>query len=200
MTVLLRLGALGLIAFVVTFLVDGATRPGYAPMRHPVSALALGPRGRLQTANFLVCGTTVSASAVPLAHGSGSLLLAVLVAAFGLSLVASGLLPMDPMRGYPPGAADGTPTQTSARHRAHDAAGALVFTALPAAALVAAFVLPSPGWRGVSVIVAVLLALGVVAFGEAWEKDSPRAGLLQRAVIILGWSWLAAVLLMVSVP
>jgi hypothetical protein len=35
----------GLIAFVVTFLVEGATRPGYSPWRHAVSQLSLGPFG-----------------------------------------------------------------------------------------------------------------------------------------------------------
>jgi hypothetical protein len=43
--------------FVTTFLTDGATRNGYRPSRHPVSSLALGPRGWVQAANFAVTGT-----------------------------------------------------------------------------------------------------------------------------------------------
>src|SRR5580704_18248638 len=52
--------------FITTFLVEGATRDQYRPLRHPVSSLALGPRGRIQTANFAVTGTLVLAGAVGL--------------------------------------------------------------------------------------------------------------------------------------
>jgi hypothetical protein len=31
--------------FTATFLLEGATRDAYRPLRHPVSSLALGPRG-----------------------------------------------------------------------------------------------------------------------------------------------------------
>lgn len=31
--------------FVVSFLIQGVIRPGYDPLRHPVSALSLGPGG-----------------------------------------------------------------------------------------------------------------------------------------------------------
>ncbi len=49
--------------FVTTFLTDAATRNRYRPSRHPVSSLALRPRGRVQTANFAVTGTLVLAGA-----------------------------------------------------------------------------------------------------------------------------------------
>ena len=45
--------------FVTAFLIQGATREGYRPSRHPVSSLALGPRGWVQAANFAVTGTLV---------------------------------------------------------------------------------------------------------------------------------------------
>lgn len=189
-TALLWAGALGSWLFVGTFLVDGLLRPGYQPVRHPVSALALGPRGWIQTANFLVCGTAVTVGALVLPAALGSVLLAVAVGAFGVALVASGVFPMDPMRGYPPGAPEGTPTTTSRRHDLHDRAGAVVFLALPVAAVIAAVVLTGTGWRWYSGITAVLLFAGFGAFGTAWERDDPRAGLIQRAVIGVGWLWL----------
>ena len=49
--------------FVTAFLIQGATREGYRPSRHPVSSLALGPRGWVQAANFAVTGTLVLAGA-----------------------------------------------------------------------------------------------------------------------------------------
>ena len=42
--------------FIGTFLVEGAARPDYSQPRHPVSSLALGPRGWMQTANFALAG------------------------------------------------------------------------------------------------------------------------------------------------
>ena len=42
---LLRCGLAAGPVFTATFLLEGATRDGYRPLRHPVSSLALGPRG-----------------------------------------------------------------------------------------------------------------------------------------------------------
>ncbi|WP_016697730.1 MULTISPECIES: DUF998 domain-containing protein [Actinoalloteichus] len=191
MTALLWAGAGAAVAFVVVFLLDGLTRPGYRPVRHPVSALALGDRGWLQTTNFIVCGLLITAAAPALPAQLGSVPLAVVVGFFGLALVASGVFPMDPMRGYPPGTPEGTPTEVSRRHQLHDHAGAAVFTALPVASLVATFALPGPLWTWFSGAVTVALFGGFHAFGQAWENDSARLGLIQKLVITLGWSWLA---------
>lgn len=54
--------------FVVTFLAEGATRAAYDPLRHPVSSLALGEHGWMQTADFLVAGLLTLAFAVGMWH------------------------------------------------------------------------------------------------------------------------------------
>lgn len=187
---LLGLGALGTGLFVVTFLLDGLTRPGYRPARHPVSALSLGSRGWLQTANFLVSGSLITASAFGVGRATDSLWLACAIAVFGLSLMASGVFPMDPMRGYPPHTPDQTPTRVSRRHQLHDWAGMIVFTSLPCAALVAAIVVDDALWSWYSGLTAVALVALFVLFGRAWGADSERVGLIQRILIIIGWAWL----------
>ncbi len=187
----LGMGIVGASMFVVTFLIDGATRPGYNPVRQPVSALALGSRGWIQTTNFVVCGLLISASAIGIFETSGSMWLAGLIAVVGFALVASGVFPMDPMRGYPPGTTDETPKTTSTTHKRHDWAGIVVFTSLPAAAVAAYVTLESTPWRILSAMTAVGLVALFVLFGTAWEADSPRAGLVQRLAIITGWTWLA---------
>ena len=48
---LLSCGVIAGPLFVLVFLVEGATRAGYDPFRHPVSSLALGDHGWTQTAN-----------------------------------------------------------------------------------------------------------------------------------------------------
>ncbi len=184
-------GVVGTALFIVIFLVDGATRPGYHPTRHAVSALALGSRGWIQTTNFVVCGLLIAGSAPGLHAATGSVWLAGLVALFGLALVASGVFPMDPMRGYPPGTPDTTPTPTTVTHQLHDWAGLVVFTSLPAAAIVSALVIEETFWVVFSAVIAAALILLLVWFSTAWEADSPRAGLIQRLMIITGWTWLA---------
>ncbi|SFB43126.1 Protein of unknown function [Amycolatopsis marina] len=189
------IGAGGSALFVLVFLIDGWRRPGYSPVRHPVSALALGTRGWIQTSNFLCCGAAITLGALGIVTSGRDLLLGIALGVFGLGLVVSGVFPMDPMRGYPPGSPDGDPADFSTRHRLHDYAGAVVFLALPAAAAVAAFVLPGMIWTAVSAIAAAGLLFGFSAFGTAWEDNSPKAGLVQRAVIIPGWLWVTAVFL-----
>ncbi|MFE3460526.1 DUF998 domain-containing protein [Nocardiopsis aegyptia] len=192
MTALLWAGAAGAWLFNAVFLVDGLTRPGYHPLRHPVSALALGSRGWVQTVNFLVCGLLVAAGAVAVPGAFGSVPLTPAIAVLGLSLAASGVFRMDPMRAYPPGTPDTTPEDTSRAHRLHDAFGAVVFLLLPATPVVAAFVLADPAWKWGSGLVGAAAAVGTVLFGRAWENDSPRAGLVQRVTIMLGLVWLGA--------
>jgi hypothetical protein len=189
---LLAAGIIGPILFVVVFMVDGATRPGYRPVYHAVSALARGPRGWIQTANFLVCGLLITVSARGIEFATSSGWLSGAIGVFGLGLVASGIFPMDAMRGYPPGTPEGTPSDLSRAHRRHDWAGFLVFGLVPVAAAAAAFTLDSNSWALYSGATAVATGIGFVVFGAASERDHPRAGLIQRVVIVVGWGWLAA--------
>jgi len=196
--VLLVAGAVGAIAFLVVSTVDGLTRPGYSVVRHPVSALALGPRGWLQTWVFVVCGALVAAGGVGL--WPTSWLLAAGVLLLGLGLVVSGVYPMDPMRGYPPGTPEGDPAELTTSHVRHDQAGAVVFFSMPVLPVVAAATPALPaGLPWASVAVAVAVGVGVAAFSRAWEVDAPLTGLVQRLTLLGGLGWLAALLLVVAV-
>ncbi|AEF42321.1 DUF998 domain-containing protein [Hoyosella subflava] len=191
-TVLTAIGAVGTVGFAVVFLVDGWTRTGYRWLRHPVSALALGDRGWVQTTNFAVSGAMIAAGGVG-ALGV-SVLLGGSITLLGLALIASGIFPMDAMRGYPPGTTDTTPTTFTRRHLWHDRAGAVVFLLLPVLPAIAA-VTADFGWavRTYSALTSVLAVVLVHRFTTAWESDAPRTGLWQRAALILVLSWLAAV-------
>ncbi|GAA1119308.1 hypothetical protein GCM10009670_06030 [Citricoccus alkalitolerans] len=115
------------------------------------------------------------------------------LAVVGVGLLLSGIFRMDPVRGYPPGTPEGDPPATSIWHRLHDGVGMILFLALPAAAALAAFVIPELVWKIASGVVALWLIRAMVAFGVAWENDSPRTGLVQRAFLVPGMLWVAVV-------
>jgi Protein of unknown function (DUF998) len=196
---LLRCGVAAGPVFVAAYLLEGAVRDGYRPLRHPVSSLALGPRGWIQTANFAVAGTLFLAGAAGLARAgdrvaSGRAAPA-LVGAAGAGLIGSAVFTTDPVSGYPPGTHDAL-TQPSRTGTAHNLAAVPVFVGLPVAALAC-------GWRswrqgqhrfglysaGTAVTMLTTMALAGAGFGQ-----SPRlvnlAGLFQRASIITGFAWL----------
>lgn len=187
-------GAIGATLFVVVFLIDGVTRPDYSPTRHPVSALALGPRGWIQRANFVVCGAAITAGALGMLTGGGHRMLALALVVLGLGLVAS-VLPMDPMRGYPPGAPEGDPEEFSAAHAMHDGAGAIVFFALPVIAGISAFALPGLGWTITAALMTILLLAALAAFDREWKEGSATAGTAQRRFLVPGLIWVAIIFL-----
>jgi hypothetical protein len=63
---LLVCGAIAGPLFTLAWVVEGATRANYQPLRHPVSSLELGGLGWTQRANFLVAGLLTLAFAMGL--------------------------------------------------------------------------------------------------------------------------------------
>lgn len=195
--VLLACGTVATIMFVLVFLIDGATRSGYDPVYHPVSALSLGERGWIQVMNFILSGLLMTAFAVGMRRamrsGKGALWGPLWIGLFGVGLVFSGLFDMDPMQNYPPGAPSGIPSEVSQHHVIHDIWGLVVFLSLPLAILVVSrkfFKSPTNlGWAIYSLLVGLATLILVFIYGTAWENDSPVGGLIQRATLITGLSW-----------
>jgi hypothetical protein len=200
---LLRCGIWAGPAFAATFLAEGAVRDGYQPLRHPVSSLALGPRGWIQTANFAVTGVLCLAGAAGLRLAgdrlTGSRTGAALVAAAGAGLVGAVAFRTDPVGGYPPGTPD-MPARFSRTGTAHNLAAVPVFYGLPAAAA-------CYGWRSwragqppgfaiycaaTAVTMPVTAALAGAGFGQS-SRLGRYGGLFQRASIITGFTWLTVV-------
>ena len=102
-------GAAGpvLVAAVAT---QAVTRDGFRLADHPLSLLALGPNGWIQTATFLAVGASF-ASAGWLATRAGittSRWALWLIVVFGASMIVAGLFPADPWNRFPPGAVEET--------------------------------------------------------------------------------------------
>lgn len=199
---LLRCGAAAGPLFVSVFLIEGARRPGYKPLRHPVSSLALGPRGWLQAANFAATGMLYLAGAAGLARSpdpaARSRIAAAALGATGLGLLGSAVFRTDPVSGYPPGTPD-APAKTTATGTIHTVAALPIFLGIPAAAAACAWQGSRhgrPGWAAYSAATAAAMLAGMGLAGQGFSQV-PRfvshAGLFQRAAIVAGFSWLTAV-------
>ena len=199
---LLYAGVVGPLLFIVVFLLEGATRPGYSAWRHYVSQLATGDGGWVQVVNFLVCGTLVLVFAGALRQAikgtRGSVGGPVLLGLFAVALLVAGVFSTDPALGYPVGAAQ----VHTAHGMIHGLAGLFAFTLLPASAFVMARHFAAVGqrrWVTYSVVVAAVIVVMFIAStavsamdGAGTWPDAPT-GFLQRIAIITGWTWIAMV-------
>lgn len=185
--------------FVVAFLIEGALRVDYDPLRHPVSSLSIGSTGWMQAVSFLVTGLLVVLCAVGLHRRGAGLALPILVGLVGVGLIGAGVFTCDPINGYPPG----TPLAPvpTASGTLHSSFSALVFLGLPIACLVAARRFAHRGGRGFagySAVTAVgFLALFVLAaLGFAQNPELlPVGGLFQRLCLAVGFAWLTTLAL-----
>lgn len=186
--------------FVAVFLLEGTGRDGYRPLRHPVSSLALGPRGWVQAGNFVVAGTFFLAGAAGLARSGDQAAsrraAPALIGAAGAGLIGAAAFPTDPVSGYPPGTPD-APTRPSRTGTAHNLAAIPVFLGLPAAALISGWRAARAGQSGfarysasTAVTMLAALVLAGAGFGQA-PKLVSIAGLCQRVSITTGFGWLS---------
>jgi hypothetical membrane protein len=173
--------------FVLAFLVEGALRPDYDPMRHPVSSLALGPHGWTQTVNFLLAGVLTLTFFAAYRRVSGTRR-SWLIAIWGLSLLAAGVFTSDPVSGYPPD----TPAvpEPTFPGRMHDYLSLVGFVALAVAMV--AFMRRSTAVF--DVLCLTIFVAGIFLSSAGFAQD-PRwvdvAGLLQRVAVVVAWAWLA---------
>ena len=187
--------------FVAVFLCEGAARQGYRPLRHPVSSLALGPRGWIQVSNFSVAGALFLAGAAGLARAgdpvASSRAAPALIGAAGAGLIGAAVFTTDPVSGYPPGTPEAL-TQPTRRGIAHNLAAVPVFLGLPAAALIGSW----RAWRagrhgfacysaGTAVTMPAAMALAAAGFGQS-PRLARLGGLFQRVSIMTGFAWLTA--------
>jgi Protein of unknown function (DUF998) len=187
--------------FVTAFLVEGAIRDGYRPSRHPVSSLALGPRGWVQIANFAVTGSLVLAGAVGLGRAGDPALSTragrALTGAAGAGLIGAAVFATDPVSGYPPGTPD-TLIQPSRNGIVHNLAAVPVFLGLPVAAFTSSRQSARTGHRrfGLYCAATAITMLATTVLAGAGFNQSPRlvnlAGFLQRVSIVTGFGWLTA--------
>lgn len=194
---LLTFGAIGPAIFMITFFIDGATRPGYEPWRNFVSQLSTGERGWVQIANFVLCGVLLLIGTAGLLRTRTSRAVTVLIGVVAVGLVAAGIFVTDPGFGYPPG--EWTPSQQTFHDAIHGVMSVIVFFTLSVVAIVVALQAWSSrlwAWysllSGLAVFVFITAAARVAAEQERIVSPDAPMGVLQRISIVVGFAWLAA--------
>jgi hypothetical protein len=185
--------------FTVAWMVAGATRANYDPLRHPISSLSLGELGWVQVANFLVTGLLVLAFAIGLqrrpSSSGGSKWGPRLIGVIAIGLLGAGIFATDPMNGYPPGTPV-LPLAYSVPGRLHRAFSAFVFLGMPIACFVFARSFARQGmriWMTYSALTGIAFAIVFVLTSAAFlqvESLVNLAGLFQRVTLTIGWTWL----------
>jgi Protein of unknown function (DUF998) len=199
-------GLVAPILFTGVYLIEGATRRDYDPIRLQVSLLSLGDRGGIQVASFLVNGVLLVAFATALRSrlrdGRGALAAPMALGLSGLGMIVAGLFTTQPMFGYPPGAPASLADDVTPTSVLHLLGAFLLFFGLAGATIAFARRYWQDG-RGAWAAACVAAGLVVlVSFGASGGGPSGQllfqeiSGLLQRVSLVTGLGWVAAIAVM----
>jgi hypothetical membrane protein len=197
---LLACGVIGPLLFIIVFLIEGATRPGYSAWRHAVSQLSLGDYGWINSINIILCGLFMLCFALGLRRilhpGKGSTWGPRLAALCGVLFIIAGIFAVNPGLGYPPG----VPPTYSLHGLIHAIAVTVFFGCLSALCFVLTrHFAGNPDWKGwapYSIITGVVVAAFYIATYVVTTLDmngvlsDAPGGLLQRISIITGFGWI----------
>ncbi|MYS62648.1 DUF998 domain-containing protein [Streptomyces sp. SID5473] len=167
----------------VVSLAQAAVRDGYDITRHPLSMLANGSPGWIQTTNFVVAGLLSVAGAAGLRRAlrgrPGGTWAPVLLLVHGVGMVLAGVFTVDPGDGFA-GTPAGAPQTISAESAAHLAAGSLSFLALIAGLWVLGRYFSRAGERGFAM--GCRTAGTALLLGNVWAMSGSAGGSLAIAV------------------
>lgn len=188
---LLRWGIIAGPFYLAVSLIQVFVRDGFDLARHPLSLLANGPGGWVQTANFVLTGLMVLAAAVGFRRvlGPNSRAVTWFLGGFGVAMIVAAIFPADPVDGFPPGTPEGFPTSISTTGLLHFVAGALGFTFLAISCFAAARAMSR---RKVSSLARLSLLSGLaVVLGFFGGPVFPLGILGIWFAVVVGWAWLA---------
>ena len=190
---LLRFGVIAGPFYLAVGLAQALLRDGFDFARHPLSVLANGPGGWVQTANFVLTALMVIAAAVAFRRTlwPNSRAVSVFLGAFGVSMIVAAVFKADPMDGFPMGTPKGPPTSISTSGLVHFAAGGLGFVSLAVSCLFAARAMSRRNVRSLarlSLFSGLVILVGFFG-GMAIPNSSPVLGIW--IAVVVGWAWLA---------
>jgi Protein of unknown function (DUF998) len=188
--------------FTLAYVLAGSTRPDYSWRRHPVSSLALGPDGWIQSLSFVASGLLLLAFTWALGRAAPRTAItrwgARLMGAAAVVLVVAGAFVTDPVSGYPPGT-PARPAALTMRGTVHAACALVGFVILVAAMFVFARAFArrrERGWTvyslasGVVTTAAFALTLQAISQKPGWVE---LGGLFERVAFIVALGWVTAI-------
>jgi uncharacterized protein DUF998 len=196
--VLLGCGAVAGPFYLAVGLMQALLRDGFDLRRHPLSLLANGPGGWVQTANFVLTGLMVLAAAVGFGRvlRPTSRMVTWFLGGFGMAMIVAAMFPADPVDGFPPGTPEGFPTSISTTGLVHFVAAGLGFMSLSISCFVAASAMSR---RNVSSLARLSLLSGLaVVLGFFGGMMLPMGVLGIWFAVVIGWAWLAVMSLRVN--
>jgi len=206
---LLLCGAIACPLFILVFLIEGATRANYNPLRHPISSLSIGDQGWMQAANFIVTGLLLVAFTIGLRRRlkftTKGVKGTVLIGLVALGLIGAGIFTTDAVYGYP----EDKPlvlAQYTIHGHLHDLFSILVFACLPSACFVfrRRFIATGEqGWATYSGIsgIAMIVFFTLTSMGfKQLPGFADFAGVFQRLTITIGWVWITLLALHFYAP
>lgn len=187
---------IGPLLFFAVASLEGFVRVGYDPIAHPISALALGPRGWIQQANFALLAISLAAFAVVLRtrlrDGVGSLAGPATFGLMAIGVTIAGIFTMDPM---------GEPLTTVGR--LHALGGFLFFPWMPVVLLLVARRFRRDdrfrSYFKYTVATALFCIATMIYFFSSVgvpgvsSRLSDLAGLIQRLQLVAFFAWMAVV-------
>lgn len=193
---LLTAGAVGGPLYVALGLFQMVIRPTFDITRHPLSIMSNGDLGWIQVTNFAVAGVLTILGAVGIRRvihpGRASTWGPVLLAGYGLGLVAASVFTADPMLGFPPG----TPADAmaiSAKGILHFVAGAVGFLSLIAGCFVFARRFFKEGERAWGIYSVTTGTIFFAAFaGIASGGGNPVLNVGFAIAVVVAWAWVSA--------
>ena len=189
---LLGYGVLAGPFYLIVALAQAFVRDGFDLTRHPLSLLANGTGGWVQTVNFLITGLMVIAAAVGIGRVFGARATSVALGCFGIAMIAAAAVPADPVDGFPVGTPEGMPTSITTTGLLHFVSGAFGFLSLAVSGFLAARALSR---RGASRLAWYSEASGAaVAIGFFGGPVFGSATAMVFAIwfsVLAGWTWLA---------
>jgi hypothetical protein len=189
---LLGYGVIAGPCYLIVALGQALVRDGFDLTRHPLSLLANGPGGWVQTVNFVITGAMVVAAAVGIARAFGTRATSWALGCFGAAMIAAAVFPADPVDGFPIGTPEGMPTSITTTGLLHFVSGAFGFFSLAVSGFLAARALSR---RGASRLAWYSAASGAaVAIGFFGGPVFGSAVAMVFAIwfsVLAGWTWLA---------
>ena len=189
---LLRAGFLAGPLYLIVGYAQGFLREGFDFRRHALSQLTNGEMGWIQTANFVLTGLLILAGAVGVrrvlkgqrAGTAGPILLAI----FGLGILAAAAFPADPGNGFPPGTPEAAEmTQTGMMH--FMVAGIAFYAIIIASFVFAARYakLGRTGWAVASAVIGLFFLISFSAIATGSSSPLLIPGLYLGVTAILLW-------------